>query len=461
MGNSGRNDETSTGSHPGGDRTRDLHASPRDPLQPPALGSLLPNLQPLNWARMHAGAPIGRGGMGTVLAVVDDALRRRVALKVLDERHASDETVLEFFVREMQITAQLSHPAIVPVHDVGETADGKLAFTMQLIEGRTLSALIAGLPPGPRGRHAQIELLEIIVRVCDALAFAHSRGVIHCDMKPSNVMVGEHGQVYVLDWGLARTSETRMARESEAPRITVGTSAIDSTQAFGSPAYMAPEQASGLPLDERTDVFAVGCLLYEAFSGRAPYEAETGEAAVALAREAKAPPLSQVAERGSVPAVLDRIVSRAMAREPERRHETVAELRAEIQALLRGGWGSNIHRVAAGETVVREGDRSREAYVILSGRLEARRDIGGTSTFLREMAVGDVFGELAILTDSPRTASVIAIEDSSVLMLDETLLEREFEGLTPWLAAMLRALAQRMRSMEEAAGSREGPSAGS
>src|SRR6266496_1479031 len=203
---------------------------------------------------------IGRGGMATVHTVRDRALLRLPAMKVLSPRLAQQSGEVDRFLREARITAQLDHPNIVPVHDVGIDAQGNLFFTMKRVEGRTLHDWIVEV--GQPSSHAEAfrEMLETFLRVCDAVAFAHSRGVIHCDLKPENIMVGPFGQVYVMDWGVARV----LAERPPAWAHHLGTPT-------GTPSFMSPEQASGGPLDERSDVFALGGLLYAILAGRAPY----------------------------------------------------------------------------------------------------------------------------------------------------------------------------------------------
>ena len=145
---------------------------------------------------------IARGGMGAIHRVVERTLNRTVAMKVLQPERAHERLVRQRFLAEAQVTGQLDHPNIVPVYELGSDDDGKMFFTMQLIEGRTFSEFLDSNPPDNDERVEQA--LEVFFRVCDAISFAHSRGVVHRDVKPSNIMVGEFGQVYLMDWGIAR-----------------------------------------------------------------------------------------------------------------------------------------------------------------------------------------------------------------------------------------------------------------
>src|SRR5262245_47337960 len=270
-------------------------------------------------ARSYQGrGEIGRGGMGVVHRVHDERLHREVAMKVLAAPLAREPARVESFVEEARIAGQLEHPHIVPVHELGEDDRGQPYFTMKLVRGRSLLEWLddPARPPGSPDRLQ--EGLEIFLKACDAIQFAHSHGVIHRDLKPGNVMVGEFGEVYVMDWGAART--TRADHPGAAREKAVGT-----------PRYMAPEQARAArdEQDERTDVFGLGAVLYEIVTGLPPYPRYLeGDELLAAARrgEVRAP---GVAVRGSTvsPPIL-RIIRKALARDRADRHASVAELKA-------------------------------------------------------------------------------------------------------------------------------------
>lgn len=193
-------------------------------------------------SRVHAGDILGEGGMAVVQRAADRSLERDVALKVLKPRGA-DEGLEQYYLRayafrrEAALTASLEHPAIPPVYDIGRV-EGRPAFTMQRLSGRPLDACV-------RSEHRPaIALVELLLRAVEAIAFAHSRGIVHRDLTPANILVADFGAVYVLDWGVA-------ARIGEGGGVGVGT-----------PAWMAPEQATGTPADPRMDVFAIGALLH-------------------------------------------------------------------------------------------------------------------------------------------------------------------------------------------------------
>ena len=202
---------------------------------------------------------LGRGGLGAVWLGRDDELGRDVAIKVLHEAHAGDAALLQRFRDEARTCSQLQHPGIVSVHELGTTTDGRLYYTMRVVAGETLQGLLRRWTQAPVDRRRCLAVLE---RAAQAVAFAHRHGVVHGDLTPANIMVGEFGEVQVLDWGLSRRTDA--GTNAAAPA---------GAKAIGTPAYMAPEQAHGATsrVDSRTDVFGLGAILCEILTGSPPY----------------------------------------------------------------------------------------------------------------------------------------------------------------------------------------------
>jgi serine/threonine-protein kinase len=248
----------------------------------PSLAAPAPNqaASRVRWGRYEVLGTVGEGGMGSVVRVHDSELNRDLALKVLREDQADRLELERRFLEEAQVAAQLQHPNIAPVHDVGRLPDGRPYFTMKLVQGRTLAVLLGERPEPARELS---RFLVVFEHVCQALAFAHSKQVIHRDLKPHNIMVGRFGEVQVMDWGLAKVltpgAEKDAASESasvvQSQRSDDDDAATRAGTILGTPAYMAPEQARGEleQLDQRCDVFGLGAILCEILTGLAPFTA--------------------------------------------------------------------------------------------------------------------------------------------------------------------------------------------
>jgi serine/threonine-protein kinase len=415
------------------DTTEDAHREVVVPSRA-TVGSILDEVRKSPADRLSIEARIASGGMGVIDVAVDGALDRRIAVKTLHPHLRGDEAAVRMFLREARLTGLLDHPHIVPVYELGERAnDEGLYFAMKLVQGQTLAALLQSVPRSPDVATLYM-LLDVVAKVCDALAFAHSRGVLHCDVKPANVMVGEFGQVFLMDWGIAR-----LVGHSSGERVVLGT-----------PYYMSPEQARGdrHRLDERSDVFLLGATMYEVLTRRAPYaSADRGET-LALAAACAFPSPRVVAGLVAVPLELDRIVMRAMAKSPNDRYPTVAALKEDLVRFMRGGAEFPRRSFDAESYIVREGEPGDAAYILVEGRCEIRKGPPGMEETLKILEPGDVFGEMAILTEGPRTASVVTTQPTTVLVITSRVLEQEMAALKPWMARLLESLASRFRDLD-------------
>lgn len=278
---------------------------------------------------------VGHGGMGVVYSVMDHCMLRRVALKELLPEMVSDPSFRDMlaelkgrFVREAHLTGALQHPGIVPVYEFGHHhATGECYYTMKLVEGRTLAEAIAGAA----GLDGRLELLPNFIDVCLTVAYAHSRSVIHRDLKPRNIIIGEFGETYVLDWGCAKvigqSADIPADRQPAPSRLADGMIAEPVTQAgmtLGTPLYMSPEQVAGCfdEVDERSDIFSLGAILYEILTGLKP----AGVSGRAFSRVPEDNRESAIEWRESPPPPLVAICERAMAVSPQRRFDSAADL---------------------------------------------------------------------------------------------------------------------------------------
>ena len=265
-------------------------------------------------------APVGSGGMGEVYRARDPKLNRDVAIKILQELFAADPERRQRFEREAQTVAALNHPGIVTVYSV-ESAGDLLFLTMELVEGKPLSDLIPG------GGMSIAQILKLAIPLTDAVSAAHQRGITHRDLKPANVMVTDDGRVKVLDFGLAKLKEPEPSDGASLPtKALTGEGCI-----VGTVAYMSPEQAEGKPIDQRTDVFSLGIILFEMATGQRPFKGDTSASIVAsILRDS---PASVTEIRQQMPRDLARIVKRCLVKDPEHRYQTVKDLRNDLEAL--------------------------------------------------------------------------------------------------------------------------------
>jgi len=264
---------------------------------------------------------IGRGGMSVVYLAEDPGLKRKVALKVLSPELAADQSFRDRFIRESQLAASLEHPNIVPIHEAGES-DGVLFIAMRYVRGTDLKSLIARDGPLAPDRTA-----SVVSQVAQALDAAHAEGLIHRDVKPSNVLVSEPDRsgaehAYLTDFGLIR-------------RVTHATSLTKTGQFMGTLDYVAPEQIRGDAVDGRADVYSLGCLLYECLTGQPPYVSEL-EVTI-LYGHLEEPSPSVTAHRPELPGAIDDVVARAMAKKPEDRYQSAGELAAAARSALESG----------------------------------------------------------------------------------------------------------------------------
>lgn len=291
---------------------------------------------------------VGFGGMKAVIQVKDRDTTRNVAMAIIPDAADRPQSDINRFVQEARITARLEHPNIVPVHDIGVDTNGAPYFTMKLLRGRTLSAILRKLREDDYKTLKEFDLtrlLRIYVKILNGVVFAHSKKIIHLDLKPDNIHVGDFGEVLILDWGLARFigAAEDIDDNYDGEMITFpGTGAssyitLDGVTK-GTPGYMAPEQAAGKNhlKDERTDIYALGGILYAILTFESPLSGRPVNEIIVQTIHGNIGFPDAENQKRQLPAALQAVVLKAMSRNPEERYQSVDELREDIFAFLGG-----------------------------------------------------------------------------------------------------------------------------
>jgi serine/threonine-protein kinase len=388
--------------------------------------------------RLHA-----QGGIGQVWLAHDQDLERDVALKELRPDWAESPAASARFLAEAKITGQLEHPGIVPVYELVQPKDGQPCYTMRFVGGRTLADAVRDYHhrrrEGSAGPLDLRELLTAFVGVCNAVAYAHSRGVLHRDLKPHNVALGDFGEVLVIDWGLAKVLGKPEAQTSLPPVALGQAGSRDETrqgQVLGTPPYMAPEQAEGRVdlVDQRSDVYGLGAVLYEILTGGPPFTGtETTEVLRQVAQEPPVPPRQRVA---ATSAALQAVCLKALRKDPAARYESVPELGREVERFL-AGEPVRAYREPLLQRLARWGRRHRTA-------------VAGAGILLVTAVVGLTAGLVAVNAERRRTEQARAEEARRRQQARGALDAMSSQVIEDWLARQSELTDPQKRFLEKA-----------
>ena len=385
--------------------------------------------------RYEIAEKLGQGASASVYLAWDPYIKRELSLKVSRPAHqAAGESIQEFkqrFFREAQSAGRLAHPAIVSIYDVGVDRD-YCYIAMEYIDGDTLANYCT-----PGNLLPTAKMASVIYHLCSALDYAHQKGLVHLDIKPSNIMFNQAGEVKITDFGIAKFMVDRTLESGIA----------------GTPSYMSPEQVKESSIDYLSDVFSLGCVVYEMITGTKAFPGDNHFAV--LYKITHEEPIALTQANPDAPLVLEKIVHKALHKDPARRYQSCTDFAYELRVALRSlsdpnavkvkkgevvhyvhsvqffhGFeksqvaeilrASELLRVPAGDVLVSEGDVDDCFYIILSGRASVRRRHNKIATIKK----GECFGEMAFLTGESRAATVVADTECALMKISAALLER-------------------------------------
>lgn len=389
---------------------------------------------------------IGEGGFGAVSCSFDQNLYRATALKKLHARFRDDQQHLQAILNEVRLISYLDHPGVVPIYDAFVNATGDFCYTMKLLEGENLDQVLWGLEQ--RGERFPLgQAIKLLTKLSETLAFVHDKGVIHLDLKPSNIMLGRYGEVCILDWGLAHLHDATRYEEylhAYGKKERIEKIIHDrSNRIEGTIPFMSPEQTElkRNQLTPASDIFSMGVVLYLTLSGHAPFSDENTERFFHDIHQIHPPSLHQI--RGDVPFRLSQICHKMLEKNREQRYQSFHDILRDLEDFSYAGQVFEQRVYLPGDILIQQGDRGDQVYQILDGLVEISVEVAGQKKILATRGSGTIIGELAIFTKEPRSATVTALQHTTVKLLNEKMLMEELEKLNPWVGHMIYQLSKR------------------
>lgn len=388
---------------------------------------------------------VGQGGFGAVEQCFDRKLNRIVAKKTLHHDGAIDSKRVSLLINEARLVCYIDHHGVVPIYDIFVSKEGRLSYTMKMLEGNDLQEYLEHKCP-PKQLLPLSQCLQIFTKICETMAFAHNKGVLHLDLKPSNIMIGEFGQVMILDWGNAILFDTS-SYEGFLQVLGVpleGNEIIDRISgSLGTLWHMPLEQMTQTrdTLTPAADVFSAGVLLYFLLSGTHPYKGDDTRAYANNILSKTAQPLQELRE--DLPPQLTAICMRMLLPEAKQRYQTFEEVLQDLEELAESGRSFRHQSFASGEVLLRQGDLGNFALQIVEGDVEIRMEVDGQERVVTTRSKGEIIGELAIFSHQPRLATVVALTPTVTRVMTRNDIETELEKLPPWVSQMVQGLSNK------------------
>ena len=395
---------------------------------------------------------LGEGVAARVEGVFDTYLRRVVARKQLNREHLENPDIVQTFLNEMVMVASLNHPGILPVYDALLSRDGDPSYIMALAEGQSLHQVMEMDPASGDCKVIPLgQAVRILTKIAETLTYVHDRGVLHLDIKPENVVLGQYGEVTMMDWGAALVYDKdkyTQTYKAVAGEIKVGGLGVESGDLLmGTPMYMSPEQLQNKrdQLQPTSDIFSVGVLFYQMLTGQLPFRAVTLKDMVHRICNDEYDPVYQV--NPDVPLTLSRLCDKMLRKEPQYRLQSCNDIQDAIEDYQRSAAGFPTRSYDMGEVIFREDDPSDYVCIVVSGTVSIR--IGGDEqeNEIARITANQPFGELAALTGLKRSATAVALEPSVIRVISREEIQSEIDKLSPWVGGIVTALTERVINM--------------
>jgi len=385
---------------------------------------------------------LGEGALGEVNLEFDTFLHRHVAVKHLKKKFRSDAYQVQMFLNEAKLVSFLNHRGIITTYDLFVQKGGGPGYAMGLVEGQPLEELLGSLPFS--------RLVQIFTKICETMAYAHSRGVAHLDLKPENVMAGRYGEVVIVDWGIARIFDDRPYKAYVGATPTEDSSLFfaESAQGCGTPLYMSPEHItlSRDQLGAQADIWSLGVLFFRMCTGRFPFMAKNPADLFQLIQYRSAP--SAAAFNPQLPVAYSDIIRKMLHIDPRVRYQKCSEILADLEQVHQSGQAFEKYSFGFGQDIFRQGDRGDYAFTIISGTVQILREFNGQQKVLATLGVGEIVGELALFTAQPRTATArVCSKQATIAIMHRQQVEAELHKLAPWVPRMITTLSDRFNKV--------------
>lgn len=400
------------------------------------------------------------GGLSLVSKSFDQWLNRVVAIKVLKQKYIENEGMIETFLNEAKLIGYLDHPGIISIYDVFMQSNVNPCYAMEFIKGQHLEDYIRELTRSCDSNDDQCvaipltESLRIFERICETMAYAHDRGVVHLDLKPENIVIGEYGEVLIIDWGSALLYDQApylqyMKRQTASAAPVSFFSHTKPSPATASPMYMSPEQTQQPreTLAPPSDIFSAGVVFYQMLTGVMPF---TGSELNEVWEKIQSyQPLPVHAVNSNIPLYLSQICSKMIEKTPDIRYRSFHEVLDDLNELRNSGCLFDTKHYKPGEVIFCEGDEGIYSFIILSGKVDISKAVDGRQVSLGELGKDEIVGELAIFSNEPRSATVTAIEPTTIRIMKKKEIDGELEKLAPWVGGMISGLSDRFIELNE------------